>query len=238
MIYQLKMRLFSVFFLIASYTAFCADFEAIKKADSLFVNEKYTEAYYLYEDIFKQGVASPSMLLKMAYIQDGSENYPEALYYLDLYYKQSADKSVVSKMEEIAEANDLKGYNYDDLSFFSVLLNKFQLHGQLLLGTLAIMLLAYAYRKRREGYTPSTAFVFQLVVLGSLLFVSNYQDPTKAIIQHNQTLLRSAPSAGGEPVMFVSKGHKVEVLEQSDVWTKIDWEGEEVFVRNGRLEIM
>jgi hypothetical protein len=235
---QLKMRLFSVFFMIATSTAFCADFEEIKKADSLFLNEKYTEAYYLYEDIFKQGVASPSMLLKMAFIQDGSENYPEALNFLDLYYKQTADKSVVSKIEEIAEDNDLKGYNYDDLSFFSILLKKYRSQGQLILVALAVMLLAYAYRKRKDGYTPSTAFALQIVVLGCLLFVSNYQDPAKGIIQMDQTLLRSAPSAGGEPVVFISKGHRVKILKQADVWTKIDWEGEEVYVRNSRLQII
>lgn len=238
MIAQLKMRLFSVLLMIASSNAFCADFSEIKKADSLFSNEKYTEAYYLYEDIFKEGMASSSMLLKMAFIQDGSENYSEALYFLDLYYKQSGDKSVVTKIEEIAEANELKGYNYDDGDFFMILLKKYEWQGQILLAALAIMLLAYTYRKKSNGYQPTTASIFQLIVLGMLLLITNYESTTQAIVQSDQTLFRSAPSAGGEPIEFVTKGHKVKVLDQSSVWTKIRWEGEEVFVRNARLKII
>ncbi len=238
MILKLKMRLFSVCLLIASSTAFGADFAEIKKADSLFANEKYTEAYYLYEDVFKQGKASSAMLLKMAFIQDGSDNYSEALYFLDLYYQKTGDRSVVTKIEELAQSNELKGYQYDDLDFFSILLKKYELEGQLILGALGLLLLAYAYRKRKDGYRPSTATVFQVIVLGCLLFISNYQSTTKAIIQSESTLLRSAPTAGGEPIEFVSKGHKVDVLERSDIWTKINWEGEVVYVRNGRLKVI
>lgn len=238
MILQLKMRLFSVFFMIASTAAFCADFQGIKKADSLFANEKYTEAYYLYEDIFNNGAASSSMLLKMAFIQDGSDNFSEALYFLDLYYKKTGDRSVVTKIEELAGANELNGYKYDDLDFFAILLKKYEQQGQLVLAALALLLLVYAYRKKKDGYQPSIAVVFQMMVLGCLLFVTNYRASTMAIIEKESTLLRSAPTAGGEPVEFVSKGHKVEVLEQMNVWTKINWEGEVVYVRNGRLKII
>ena len=44
------------------------------------------------------------MLLKMAYIQEGLEQYPEALYYLNLYYNQNPSKKVLAKMETLAEA--------------------------------------------------------------------------------------------------------------------------------------
>lgn len=238
MILKLKMRLFSVYFMIASTAAFSADLEDLKKADSLFFIEKYTEAYYLYEDIYKEGKASSSMLLKMAFIQDGSENVSEALYFLNLYYQKSGDRSVVAKMEELANANELKGFKYNDIDFFTILLNKYKLEGQLIFIVLALLLLVYAYRKKKDGYQPTTAVVFQVIVLGCLLFVSNYKGVTQAIIQDESTLLRSAPTAGGEPIEFVTQGHRVEVLEQMDVWTKIKWEGEEVFVRNARLKVI
>lgn len=238
MILKLKMRLFSLLLLVASGSVFGANFSNVEKADSLFLNKKYTEAYYLYEDVFKSGQASSAMLLKMAFIQDGSDNFSEALYFLDLYYQKTGDRSVVTKIEELAEENDVKGYSYDDLDFFSILLKRYNIEGQLILGTLALLLLMYAYRKRKNGYRPSTAFAFQIVVLFSLMFISNYKSKDKAIIESDQTLLRSAPSAGGEPVEFVSKGHKVDVLEQMDVWTKISWEGDVVYIRNGRLKVI
>lgn len=238
MILKLKMRLFSLLLLVASGSVFGTNFSEIEKADSLFLNEKYTEAYYLYEDVFKSGEASSAMLLKMAFIQDGSDNFSEALYFLDLYYQKTGDRSVVTKIEELAEENDVKGYQYDDLQFFSILLKKYNSEGQIILGSLALLLLVYAYRKSKNGYRPTTAFTFQVVVLLCLMFISNYQPQNKAIIESEATLLRSAPSAGGEPIEFVSKGHRVDVLDQANVWTKISWDGEVVYVRNGRLKII
>ena len=44
------------------------------------------------------------MLLKMAYIQEGLNHVGQALYYLNLYYLASKDKSVLGKMEELANA--------------------------------------------------------------------------------------------------------------------------------------
>ena len=52
------------------------------------------------------------------------------------------------------------------------------------------------------------------------------------------TLLRSGPSAGAEPIEVVTKGHKVKVVSQSEIWTKVLWNGNEVFVRSNRLKLI
>ncbi|MEP5613098.1 MAG: SH3 domain-containing protein [Cyclobacteriaceae bacterium] len=209
------------------------------QADSLFAQQKYTEAFQVYESVFQAGQFSESMLLKMAFIKDGLGNYVDALYYLDLYYKNSADKSVVGKIEEISQEMNLTGYSYNDSHFFMAMINKYR--GQIILALLAVALFltVYTYKKRQLNEKPITASVFQLLTLTALLVLSNgAYEGTYGIISQNSTLLRNGPSAGAEPVMMIDKGHKVTVIDRSEVWTKIDWDGEEVFLRNGKIKII
>src|SRR5688572_10488658 len=72
----------------------------LRQADSLFLAKRYTQSMELYRSIFAQNEYTPAMLLKMAYIEDGLNQTGQALYYLDLYYHATRNKSVLEKMEE------------------------------------------------------------------------------------------------------------------------------------------
>lgn len=234
------LRLILSVLLVASLSSVTADSgRALLMADEEFEKGKYTEAYEIYQNLFSQGVYSSSMLLKMAFIQDGLGNYQEALYYLDLYYKKSADRSVVGKIEEISEEWSLSGYSYDDIDFFKALLSRYKAHLQMALVTLMLFLTVYILRKKQQKEQPVTASIFQLLTIAGLFFLSNNLFETdKGIIYMDNTLVRTGPSAGAEPVTVIEKGHKVEVVEQTSVWTKIKWRGEEGFIRNGRVRII
>jgi len=209
------------------------------QADSLFAQQKYTEAFQVYQTIFETGQFSESMLLKMAFIKDGLGNYVDALYYLDLYYKNSADKSVVGKIEEISEEKNLSGYSYNDAHFFKAMINKYRTQILLALVALAMFFAIYIFKKRQLNEKPITASVFQLLTLTALLVLTNNSyERTYGIISANSTLLRNGPSAGAEPVTMIDKGHKVNVIDRSEVWTRINWDGEEVFLRNGKIKII
>lgn len=211
----------------------------VQQADSLFGSQKYTEAFDIYENLFESGQTSPAMLLRMAFIKDGLGNYADALYYLDLYYKRSADKSVVEKIEEISEEQSLSGYDYDDTHFFIAALSKYFSQIQWVLLAMTAAITAYIFRKRKQNERPITATILQLVVLVALLLLTNESyEKEQGIISQNNTLLRSGPSAGAEPVQIIGKGHKVKILKRDQVWTKINWDGEEVFVRNGKIKII
>lgn len=233
------LRLFVLLIFMGSIFVANSSQKMVSQADSLFAQQKYTEAFGLYEQVFESGRVSASMLLKMAFIKDGLGNYVDALYYLDLYYKKSADKSVVTKIEEISEEKSLEGYSYNDSHFFGAILNKYQIQAQLTLLAISLFLTAYIFRKRQQKERPITASVFQLLVIAALLFVTNSAfQKDQGIINQSNTLLRSGPSAGAEPIQLIEKGHKVQILDRSEVWTKINWQGEEVFVRNGRIKII
>src|SRR5699024_6607043 len=96
-----------------------SDESILKKADSLFEANRYTQSLALYHQLFKeQDAYSPQMLLKMAFINEGLGNYSKALYYLNIYYLKTSDKEVRLKIEELAEKHQLSGYQFTDVDFF------------------------------------------------------------------------------------------------------------------------
>ena len=218
MINRIKVRLFLGILFCCTIVDLNAQNPLLKQADSLFSQQKYTEALSLYEKIYDSGVASSAMLLKMAFIQDGLNNYAEALFYLDKYYQISADRHVVGKIEELAEENDLTGYQYDDTHYFLALLEKYRMYLMLLLLAVSVLLLAYIIRKTKAGEKPVAAGIIQVMVLLLVLAVNNLETSNRGIIVSNNTLLRSGPSAGAEPIEILSKGHKVKVIGQDGVW--------------------
>src|SRR5687768_6280917 len=70
-------------------------------ADSLFQLKRYTQSLGHYEEILGQRQYTPAMLLKMAYVQEGLNHIGPAMYYLNLYYIATNDKSVLTKMDEL-----------------------------------------------------------------------------------------------------------------------------------------
>src|SRR5690242_541356 len=94
----------------------------LSQADSLYDKKQYTQSLEHYHEILAQHEYTPAMLLKMAYIEEGLNHAGKALYYLNLYYLATSDKTSLDKMEELAQKFNLDGYETSDadlaLSFY------------------------------------------------------------------------------------------------------------------------
>lgn len=206
-------------------------------ADSLFQNQRYSEAYPLYQRIFDQGKSSPGMLLKMAFIQEGRGDFGSALYFLNLYYLQTSDKQVLAKMESTASQQELQGYRYSDFEFFAAHYYKYQT--LLTLATASLVLLAFAfmlYQKRKRNKPPVVPGIFFMIVLGLLYVQVNYNDAyNKGIIINSHSYLMQSPSSGADLLEVVKQGHRVEILGKEDVWVKINWNGTPAYIRENNI---
>lgn len=210
----------------------------LNTADKLYKQKQFTESFELYQEILNENKYTPQMLLKMAFIKEGLDQYAEALYYLDLYYQITYEKKILQKMEEIARAHNLVGYAYNDISFFE---NTFMLYGDIitvtLLGVCFLFFLGFIYHYRRTKQIIHYSLLFMLLgilIVGYLNNFFGYND--YAIISKPQTFIMSGPSSGAEVVDIVDKGHKVKVLGNQSIWTAIQWQGNRYFVRNDKLK--
>jgi len=212
---------------------------ALGKADSLFNTRKYTESFKIYEHILNaEKQASPAMLLRMSFIKEGLGNHTEALYYLNLYYLQTADKKVLTKMEELAEKKGLYGYNFSDWEFLQTVFYKYFHYLILTLLALAILLTSLMiYQKFKLKQKPLFTGISLIIVLSILFYTLNFgKNYNKSLINENNTYVMSGPSAGAEVLAIVKKGHRVEVGKTKDVWAKVDWKGQQAYIKNDKLK--
>ena len=235
MIGKLKAVLFGFLFISLLNTSLAQVKSRLAKADSLFVGQKYTEAFDIYRDVFLTGDVTESMLVKMAFIKEGLGDDVQALYYLDQYYNLTADKSILLKMEELANTNGLNGYDVEDKDFFLNFMNLYSRQIQLTLMSVCVFLLFFSFRSKKKNRLPIGVPVLQVILLLMVLTLSNNWIQSDTEIIQSPTLLMSGPSAGSEPVGWVNEGHKIRVLGKSDVWTKISWQDDHAYIRNSKL---
>ncbi|MFY0686593.1 MAG: hypothetical protein JXQ90_05485 [Cyclobacteriaceae bacterium] len=209
------------------------------EADSLFAAKKYTEAYELYELIYLDGNASPAMLTKMAFIQEGLQNHEKALFFLSKYYELTSNKKALRKMAELAESNHLTGYEYADTEFLLNIIHRQKALILLISATLCLFILFLAWRKKNRNESMALPGIFQAIVLSWMLMVINdFFIRDKAIIWSERTLLMDGPSGAAEPLEIVQKGHKVTILEEADAWLKIEWNNQEAFIRKTKVRVI
>ncbi|HEX8349407.1 MAG TPA: hypothetical protein VF598_05570, partial [Hymenobacter sp.] len=83
----------------------------LRKADSLFAAGVYEQAYPFYRQVLRQErQASPQLLLRMAYVQEGLGHYPAALYYLSLAQVRQPRHATWHKIAELAQNQRVTGY--------------------------------------------------------------------------------------------------------------------------------
>lgn len=208
----------------------------LKTADSLFAAKLYTQSYEHYEQILLQKQYTPAMLLKMAFIQEGLNHIGRALYYLNLYYLATKDKTTLDKIQELANKYNLEGYDISEtnrlMSFYH------DNHQYVSLGVIALMILllsAGIYGKKR-GTRPVASFVL-LIIFGAAFFIHLYygEGITPGIVANPSTYIMSGPSAGASVVEIIGDGHRIEVTGRKDVWLKVRWDGGIAYVKENAL---
>lgn len=213
--------------------------KALVQADSLFAEGKYTESLEVYERLLEEGnEASPRMLMKMAYIQEGLGNYSDALLYLNKYYLLTSNKQARHQMQDIAEEYDLQGYQVTDFDFFKGIINRNYLLSNLIVFAIVFFLLAIVlYRKFKTKGNAYPYAISLCVLLLLFFFASNYGlRRDQVIIASDHVYLMNGPSSGSDLIDVVGKGHRLNVLDEDEAWVKIDWQGQEAYVKLSKVK--
>ena len=226
-------------FLCINFSSLCAQpsTQITKAADSLFRARQYSQSFELYKAILEQHYYSPSILLKMAYIQEGLSHLGRSLYYLNLYYQATDDKQALYKMEDIAEKNKLEGYTSTETSRLFLLLKENYFRIASVLGAIIIFLFALLlyYKVRLHQKPYFTAFML-LLVMGVLFMHVNFsRQMSTGIVTIPSTYLMSGPSAGASVVSVIGEGHKLEITGKEDVWMKVRWLDKEAYVKQNSI---
>ncbi|MFD1754642.1 SH3 domain-containing protein [Rufibacter sediminis] len=215
--------------------------KSLQEADSLFNQHQYTQALTIYERLLSQKrLYSPQMLLKMAYIQEGLQQYTHSMHYLQLFYSKHPTRSVLRKMEEVGLQQHLSGYEYTDWNFFKTQFYKYytQILELLLVGAVIAITLLLRNWTRKQPISIEAKGGF-LLYLGFLFYFTNFLSlDQQGIIQNSNVPIMTAPSAGAGLVATVSLGHKVDILGEEDIWYRIEWKNQTAYIRKNNLLLL
>ena len=212
--------------------------ESLQIADSLFAVRQYTQALQIYEAIFETAeMQSPSMLLKMAYIHEGLNKIPDAMYYLNLYYLDTNDEATLQKMNQLAGKNGLRGY---DIGGYEVIVRYYHVFfDQIIMAVAALSLLFLIWLgyfrliKKKFSINPAIGL---MVSCGILFYLINFgQTSNLGIIESSNSYLMSGPSSSSDVIEIVDAGHRVKIIDHNDVWLKIKWDGKTAYTKEKNI---
>ena len=220
-------------FISISFISQAQNDKLLKQGDSLFSSGRYVEALSIYDHLLnKRKEFSPQMLLRMAFVEESKNNYPQALYYLNLHYRISPDKQVLRKLEELAQTHQLEGYQYTDKTYFLSLYDSYRWYIISSFGIIIfIMVIWIISRVRQERpIVPPLVIGFSVVVI--LLLLHNFATQrTLGIIQNDYTTFVESPSAASPVLSIIKKGNRYQILDKKDFWYKITIDNQTGYVR-------
>lgn len=212
--------------------------QLINQADSLFEQEKYVDALFLYDTLFSiKKVYSQQMLLKLSFIEEGLNEYENALFYLSYLYKKHPNQLIAEKIITLSDKHELSGYQFNDLSllfklytnYFVYIISSFVL----VLVFLVSILVFQKINKNRIDY--ALIFVISLISFGTF-YIANYNPfPVEAIINQPNTLLMTAPSSASDLINKLDQGHKTIIIDEVDNWYQIELDDTTAFVKKNQL---
>ena len=209
----------------------------LQKADSLFAAGQYEPAKKRYESQFLQtdntNLVPLSLYYKLAFISEKQNDYAHTLYYLSIIYSRKPQQIVLNKLQEIAEAHQLSGYESDDFSFVFLFFRRYSLYFTLFLFLVAIYVFGVLVYKRWQKQTiPNLHKRVVSAYLLSLLAFLNVPDSYRiAIVSQDRTHLRAAPSSAAPVEEAIEKGNKVTVIGENDQWLRIWQNRKALYVR-------
>lgn len=198
--------------------------QLIERGDYLYKNRKYKEADSVFTKILDSKFPiNPKIYLKLAKIELEKNNDVKALFYLDTYNQYQPSEQVSKEMLNIAEKNNFEGYENSTYNSFIFLYKKYAAFPLIGILVLISYLLFYFYNKRKSNEIIGLRhFVVISLLILSLLFLANAEERiSDAIVETDNALLRSQPSAIGEVKGKLSRGTKINFINSNDIWLSV-----------------
>jgi len=237
---RLKKSLFTALLALSSLVQAAPD-RTLHQADSLFAAGAQADAALLYESVIAEGhSATDAMLLKLASAYEQQNDIPRLLYYLQVYFDRHPDEAVLRKMNDIARASNLSGYETDDLNYFYLFYKQYGIYLLLFLlipaGYVFTVLVVKLLRKETIPRRQKWVMLIYLIML--LIFVNLPEGVQSGITSHERVLIRTEPSSAAPVAEIIGRGNKVNILGSQDIWLRVLWHNQLVYIRRDNVWVI
>lgn len=181
--------------------------------------------------------ATDPMLLKVAHAYEQQGDVARVLYFLQVYFKRHPEEAVLRKMNDLARANNLSGYETNDLNYFYLFYRQYGVY------LLLVMLLLGAYvfsvllikSMRRESTSARLKTLILVYFVALLIFINLPEGYDAGITNASHVFLRAEPSAAAPVEVTLGRGNKVNILGSTDIWWRVFWNNKLYYVRKETL---
>ncbi len=143
-------------------------------------------------------------------------------------------------MSDIARANNLNGYETDDLNYFYLFYRKYGTYVLLFLlipgGYVFSVLMLKVIRRQPIDQRQKWVVFFYLLLL--LFFVNLPEGVQSGITSRDRVLLRTDPSAAATVQEVIGRGHKINILGSSDIYLRVLWRNELYYIRRDNVWVI
>jgi hypothetical protein len=228
-----------IFFAFSLQSIHCqADVGGLNKADSLFNQRSYKEAMEIYSSNYQEGIYSPAMLLKMAFIAEGIGDDEQATLFLSKYYDLNPNPEAITKIKSLTGQSTLFGYQVSDSQRFIIFLAEYQGY---IVGFLSVLLflsivgiwLTGRNLEKTQNYWPTL-----LLILVTFLVNNFLTGPRTGLITSSPTFILSKPTAGGDLIDRVEPGHRVNITANKDIWYEVEWKDKKAYIKKADVTRM
>ncbi|WP_373515835.1 hypothetical protein [Persicitalea sp.] len=214
---------------------------ALHRADSLFSIGKYQEANRLYQLTFqKNNKFNPGLLSRLSFLAENENDPARSLYYLSVLAQKKPTVALLEKMKHMADQHNLKGYEFNDFSYFLIFYRRYGGYIPILLLTLGIyvvvvMVIKVSRHERIQNRHKWTTVAYLLALFALLNVPANYRS---GVIKNQLVHIRTFPSAAAPVVEILRQGHRLTVIGNRDRWKRVIWNEKIVFVRDSDIWII
>ena len=208
----------------------------VRAADSLFEQGHYDAASPAYRRlVWRRGLASPAILLKLAYAQQQLGHYPAALLYLSMVQARQPSLRTWRQLAALAAQHRLVGYPTTWQQELRVQAQRYYypgLQGLLVLAVVGGVWLLW----RRAG--RSTWLAYALYVAGVGAYLHLLRPAPIGLVARPGAALMAGPGAGAAWLSTAAMGDRLPVLGHQDIWCRVQWQQRVAYVREADVLVI
>ena len=205
-----------------------------ERADSLFETSNYGASYEAYAQLRAQRQHQPIDLLRMAYIQEGLQQYHKVLYHLMDYYLQTQDERAWRKITQLSRGHQISGYELEEWERLCMTLLK---HKDWIIGLNLLIWISWiggCFFRRKQRLSWAVGLIMLSASLVGLM-EREWWMPRRAVVLANAELREGPSGASAVEVPRLLPGTLLRIEDSNLLWTKVRWEGEKSYIRTHHL---
>ncbi len=241
----------SILLIIISLPAF-STLNEFEKANLMYKNGNYSEAYKLYTDIINKNYESPDLFFNLGNTCYRLNKVGESIYFYEKALSSDPQNEDYSYNLELAK---LRVKNIPEVipesalySFFKKIIYstsyKFKAYFNLIIFVFTLIIFIFFIKARKSRnkklYFISVIFLTAVVITGIILMqiqISEQTDHQKAIVITNEVQTKSSPNEEANDLFPVYEGFKAKIENISGDWCEIKLtDGKKAWIKENNLK--